>query len=150
MSFAVNVEDVVNYKELLVAPGRYQAEIIKATEGMTQKDRPKFDLRLKILDTIPAGEEIDEDEFENPIDSIQFASIYLAKDDDPQRTKGFMTSILKDWLMMYDVQAADAGELSGSDFEGCVGGIIIKHEKRDRNDADSPLVARADKPCDID
>lgn len=150
MSFSVNVSDVKDYKDLLPAPGKYQGEIIKATEGMTQKDRPKIDLRLKVLDTIPAGEEIDEDEFENPLESVQFATIYLAKDDDPQRTAGFMTSQLRDWLNFFEVEPEIENELSASDFMGMVGGFVIKHEKRDRNDPNSPIVARVDRPCELD
>lgn len=150
MSFAVDVQDVKDYRDLLPAPGKYQAEIIKATEGMTSKDRPKIDLRLKILDTIPAGEEIDEDEYENPLESIQFATIYLVKDDDPKRTQSFMTSMLRDWLVNFEIEPEVEGELSASDFVSTVGGCIIKHEKRDRNDPNSSIVSRVDKSCVLD
>lgn len=150
MSFAVDVQDVKDYKDLLAAPGDYQVEIIKASEGMTSKDRPKIDLRLKVLDTLPAGEEIDEDEFENPLESVQFATIYLLKDDDPQRTRGFMLSQLRDWLNHFDVEPEVDGELSASDFVGMVGGVKIKHERSQRGDNSSPMRANITGPVPLD
>lgn len=148
--FAVNVEDQKDYKDILPAAGRYQAEITKAKEGKTEKGRGKIDLTLKILDTIPAGEEIDEDNFENPIDGIQFATIYMIVDEDKKSTKNMFNGRLRDWLTNFNVVAEDPDGLSASDFENLVGGVTIKHQKRDKKDPNSPLQARIENSCPID
>ena len=156
MAFAVNVNDIKDYRDILPAPGKYEAEIIKAKEGVTRQGGPgsrgKIDLRFKILDTYPAGqsEDIDTDEYENPIDSIQFATIYMVADHDKKNTVNMFNGRLRDWLNHFNVEPEDENSLAAEDFEGCIGGVIIKHEKRDKNDPNSPMIARIEQSCQID
>jgi len=156
MGFAVSIDDAKGYKDILPAAGRYEAEIIKAKEGKTRQGGPlsrgKIDLRFKVLDTIPNGraDEIDVDEYENPIDSIQFSTIYMVAAHDQKNTVNMFKGRLRDWLTNFDVEAADPNKLEDNDFVDCVGGIVIKHEKRDKNDKNSPLVARIEVSCPLD
>ena len=92
MGFNMNVEDVKNYEEMLIPEGKYLGEVIDGTDGETQKNRGKIDLRVKLLDTIPSGEDLDLDSFLDPIDSLVFPHIYLPMDGDVARTKNMMTT----------------------------------------------------------
>ena len=149
--FAIDVNEVKNYEEILTAPGDYQVEIIKAKEGKTQKGRAKIDLTYTYLDTFPAGEEINEDDFENPLDATGFTTIYLPDPElDTKRGGNFMTMNLRDWLNNFNVVPAEEGKLGAEDFVGLVGGIKIVHKKRDKNDADSPVQAEVGRSVDID
>ncbi len=150
MGFAINVNDAKNYRDTLMAPGRYQVEVIKGKDGFTMKDRGKLDLTIKILDTIPPGEEIDEDEFENPIDSTKFVSIYLPAEGDAKNTVNMFNGKLRDYLINFEVEPEDENSLTAKDFEGCVGGIVVKHKKRDKNDPNSPMQADIDRSCPIE
>lgn len=150
MGFAISVDDLKDYKDILPAPGKYQVEITKGKDGFTQKGRGKIDLNFKVLDTIPAGEEIDEEQYENPIDSTKFATIYLPTDGDAKNTQNMFNGRIRDWLNNFEVEASDPNELTGKDFVDCVGGVIIKHEKRDKNDPNSPMQARIENSCPLD
>ena len=154
MSFAVNVDEIKDYKDTLKAPGKYQVEVVKAKEGVTRQggpgSRPKIDLTLKVLDTIPAGEDIDEDEYENPLDQMVFASIYFPREDDKKNTKNLMMGNLRDYLNNFEVEPEDPNSLGAEDFMGCIGGVEIKHQKRDKNDPNSPLTDRINNSVPID
>ncbi len=157
MAFAVKIQDVQDYRDILPAPGKYEAEIIKAKEGKTRQGGPgsrgKIDLTFKILDTYPNGlsDEIDTDEYENPIDNgMQFSTIYMVADHDAKNTVNMFTGRLRDWLANFNVEPEDENSLSDTDFMDCVGGVVIKHEKRDKKDPNSPIVARIEVSCNIE
>ncbi len=141
MAFVVDVDAMKDYQDLLYPEGKYLVEVIKAKEGVTKNGRQKLDLTLKILDTVPAGEPIDTDNFLDPIDQVIFSSIYFAQDSDPKRSADFMNKLLRDYLKSFDISPANPGQLSGEDFEGTTGGILIKHEKAYKDDPDSEVRA---------
>jgi len=141
MAFVVDVEAVKDYQDLLYPEGKYLVEVMKAKEGLTQKGREKIDLTLKILDTIPANEPIDTDNYLDPMDQVIFSTIYLPNENDPKRSADFMNKLLRDYLKAFDVQPENPGQLSSGDFEGTTGGILIKHEKAYKDDPDSELRA---------
>jgi len=146
--YAIDIEEVVAYEDLIIPAGKYQAEILKAKFGTTMKGKPKFDLTVKIIDTIPPGEEIDTASFDDPIDKNQFAAIYLPNEDsDTKAGLNFKKSLLRDWLKYFDVDTEEAGKLNDTDFEGCIGGIQIVHEKMDKSDPESPMRAVVKKAC---
>lgn len=148
--FNVNVADVKDYVEMLIPEGKYVVECLSAKEGMTLKDRGKIDLRLKILDTIPSGEDIDLESFLDPIDSSVFGAIYFVKDGDIPRTKNMMIKTLQSYLKHFEVESAVDGVLTGDDFVGCNGGIVIKYEKDDKDDPKSSIRAKVKSACAID
>lgn len=149
--FAIDVNEIKSYEEILTAPGDYQVEILKAKAGKTQKGRAKIDLTFKYLDTIPAGEEIDDENFENPLDTNGFTTIYLPDEElDTKRGANFMKANLRDWLINFNVEPEDPNGLDAKDFIDCVGGIKIKHKKRDRNDDSSPVQAEVDRSVPLD
>ena len=146
----MNIEDVKNYEELLIPEGKYVVEILDGKDEETQKHRGKLGLRAKILDTIPAGEDLDLDAFLDPIDSLVFPNIYLPMDGDVARTKNMMTKILQGYLVHFEVEASTAGVLTAKDFIGCSGGILVKHERRDKDDPQSDLRLNIKSACAVD
>lgn len=145
--FNVNINDIKDYEEKLIPAGKYLVEVLSGKDGQTMKDRGKIDLRLKILDSIPSGEEFDLDSYLDPIDSSIFAPIYLPMDGDKANTKNMMTKTLSNYLNFFDVEASEDGVLTGEDFVGCSGGIIVKHERAFKDDPDSDMRATVKGAC---
>ncbi len=145
--FAMNISDVKDYEEKLIPAGKYLVEILKGTDGETSKGRGKIDLRAKVLDTIPSGEEIDTDKYLDPIDGNVFPAIFLPQDNDINSTKNMMTKGLSNWVKFFDLVPADDEILTGKDFEGLVGGIVVKHELAFKDDPDSDLRAVVKGAC---
>ena len=145
--FALNIEDVKNYEELLYPAGKYEVEILSGKDGETKNGRGKIDLRAKVLETIPAGEDIDTEKYLDPIDQNLFITIYLPVEGDVSRTKNMMTKIIQGYLIHFEIEAADPGILTGADFVGTTGGVVLKHEKAFRDDPDSEMRATVKGAC---
>lgn len=147
MGFHVNVEDLKNYKEMLVPAGKYLVEVIKGQDKKAASGRDMMNLTLKILDTIPPGEETDTENFLDPIDSIQFKLLMAPMEGDKIGTVNMFNKNVSDYLNNFDVEAADPEKLVAADFVGTSGGITIKYEKLDKDEPDSDLRAVVDKSC---
>jgi len=145
--FNLDVSEIKNYEEMLIPEGKYLVEVLSGKDGTTMKDRGKMDLRVKILDTIPAGEDLDLDSYLDPIDSQLFIPIYLPMDGDKVSTKNMMTKILSNFLNFFDVEASEAGVLTAEDFVGCSGGIVVKHARAFKDDPDSDMKAVVKGAC---
>ena len=137
--FTVDLTTITDYEDMLIPEGKYQAVVTKAKAGSTQKGRPKVDLTLKIEDTVPAGEELDLDEYEDPIEKSVFATIYFPVPDDKKTTINMFKGLIRDWMNFFEVTADDPNDLKAlaSNFENTIGGILIKYEKMDRDDPES-------------
>lgn len=147
--FALNIEDVKNYEELLYPAGKYEVEVISGKDGETKNGRGKIDLRLKVLETIPPGEDIDTEKYLDPIDQNMFATIFLPVEGDKTSTKNMFTKIIQGYLINFDVDPSDASILTGKDFEGCTGGVSVKHEKAFKDDPDSDMRAVVKGSCTL-
>lgn len=148
--FNLDIASIKDYEEMLIPAGKYLVEILEGKDEETQKGRGKLGLRAKIIDTIPAGEDIDLDAFLDPIDSLIFPNIYLPMEGDVSRTKNMMTKILQGYLVHFEVEAGTPGVLTAKDFIGCSGGIVVKHERMDKDDPSSDLRVNIKSACAID
>ena len=148
--FNVDIGSIKDYKEMLIPEGKYLVEIIDGKDDETQKNRGRLALRAKIIDTIPAGEDIDLDSFLDPIDSLIFPNIYLPMDGDVPLTKNFMTKTLQGYLIHFEVEASTPGVLTAKDFIGCSGGIVVKYQKIDKDDPESDVRLDFKGACAID
>ncbi len=147
--FNMDIDAIKDFEEMLIPPGKYQVEVLSGKDGTTMKDRGKMDLRVKILDTIPAGEDIDTDAYLDPIDTQLFVSLYLPMDGDKPSTKNMMTKNLKNFLINFDVDPANEGVISAEDFVGCTGGVTVKHERAFKDDPDSDMRATVKGSCSL-
>lgn len=148
--FNLDIDKIKDYEEMLIPEGKYLVEILDGKDEETQKHRGKLGLRAKILDTIPAGEDLDLDSYLDPIDSLVFPNIYLPMDGDVTRTKNMMTKILQGYLVHFEVESSTPGVLTAKDFIGCSGGIVVKHEKMDKDDPKSDLRVNIKGACAVD
>lgn len=145
--FNLNIDDIKNYEEKLIPAGKYLVEVLSGKDGTTLKERGKMDLRVKILDSIPGGEDFDLEAFLDPIDSQLFISIYLPMEGDKPNTINMMTKGLSNFLKFFDVEASEKGVLTAEDFVGCSGGVVVKHERAFKDDPDSDMRATIKGAC---
>lgn len=142
MDMSIDLTTLGDYKEKLIPEGNYHVRITKATLGIaTKTNRPKIDMHAKILDTVPAGEDLSgiEDDFEFPIEKMVFPSIYFPKAGDPPNSANFMMKTLANYVKHFNVQTDDPNDLKkfAKAFVGAEGGVVVKYVPSDRSDKES-------------
>ena len=148
----IDLTTIADFKEKLIPEGNYQVVVKKATVGVTSvTERPKIDLQLKIVDNIPAGEDLSgyEDDFEYPLEKLVFGSIMFPLTSDKPQSSSFMMKMLRDWVLHFGITPSDPNDLKAfaKEFIGTEGGIIVAYEPSDRNDPDSDPKANVKRSC---
>ena len=138
----IDLTTIGDFKEKLIPEGNYQVVVTKATAGVTSvSQRPKVSLHVRIVDTIPAGEDLSgiEDDFEYPLETMLFPDILMPLAGEPKKTSNFMTKMLRDWIVNFGVIPTDPNDLKAlaKEFIGAEGGITVIYEPSDRNDKTS-------------
>ena len=135
----IDLTTIADFREKLIPEGNYQVVVKKATVGVTATtQRPKVSLQLKIVDTIPAGEDLTgiEDDFEYPLEKMLFTDVLMPLAGD----KGdFMKKLLSGWVRNFGVIPTDPNDLKAlaKEFLGTEGGVIVVYEPSDRSDKES-------------
>ena len=149
-----NLDDVTGYVEKVIPAGKYEVEVIKSTLDVWGTGRQVIKLQCKIVDTIPSGQDIDLDEFEDPIGQMVYPNVNIPYGKDEPKYKsssdGFISKLAKDYINNFSVEIpedkTDMKEFA-ENFTDMVGGVIVKYEPSDRNDPESDPRAVADKSC---
>lgn len=136
-----NISDTMEYVEKLVPVGNYEVTVLETETGMSGKGTPFIKLHVQLTDTIPAGQDIDYDEYEEPFGKVFFPAIYMPMDGDKS---GFKKKILRDYIENFsiDLDGVDgSGDLGDPDylnnladaFVGAIGGITLKKVTKGRD-----------------
>lgn len=142
MDMSIDLTTLADYKEKLIPEGNYQVRIKKATLGIaTTSNRPKIDMHAVILDTVPAGEDLEGlgDDFEYPLEKMVFPSIYFPKAGDKPNSANFMMKILANYVKHFGIVVDDPNDLKAfaKAFVGAEGGVIVKYEPSERDNPKS-------------
>jgi hypothetical protein len=145
----INVQEVKDYKDLLIPDGNYQVSVIGA-EDKTSDYGEFIELTFKIEDTIPSGQPFAEDELDPVAEgTIISTRIYGLKDNaEPWQIKSFMKT-MHGYLDYFDIDPMDDENITAEDFEGRLGGLYIKQEPMVKKDPDSKLIHRVKWPVAV-
>ena len=132
----INVEEVKNWKDILIQAGNYQVEVLKAEDKVTQYDDDYIAITFKIVDTIPSGLEIDTDNYIDAVEeqSLISTNIYFPKEADEQWKRAKANKTLQGYLANFEIDPLNDDEIVAEDFKDTVGGIYIKHGPKDWKD----------------
>jgi len=136
MALGLNVRAAQDYKELLFPKGAYEGKIVEAEEKLFNSGRSGFVLKIEIQDTIPPGQEIDEEEYANPLGKKLIQRVFWPMPDDNKNTEGMMLKKIRDLMASSGVEPESEDELDATEFLNYSVGVIMKHElvnKEDKN-----------------
>ena len=120
--------DVLNFKELILPEGAYEAEIFEAKFKKTKDSIPYLETKFRIIDTYPeSGVDFDLDEFKDPYGAILLQRIYFETGGKNQ----WKTKVLKLFHDAFGVEIQE--DLEADNYLGTVGGIVVKHVPVDRD-----------------
>lgn len=148
MAFKMDVQAVKDFKEKLYPKGPYEGQIVAVEEKTASSGREFFALQVKILETIPAEQEIDEEEFLNPLGKTVFYNVMTPMHDtDKPGTISMFQKNLSNMLKFGNIDPAVEGELSGDDLLNQYVGVIMSHNKINKDNPKSDLRAELTGFC---
>lgn len=134
MALGINVRAAQEFKELLFPKGAYEGKIVEAEEKTYNSGRQGFELKIEIQDTIPAGQEINEEDYANPLGKKLTARVFFPQSGDKKTTEGMFLKKIRDLMSSTGVEPESEEELSADEFLGYSVGVIMKHELVNKDD----------------
>lgn len=147
MAFKMNVQEVKDFKEKLYPKGPYEAKIVKVEEKTAGSGRDFFALQVEILETIPAQQNIDEEEFLNPLGKQMFTNIMMPVDGDKPGTVSMFMKNISNLLKHGNITPQNEDELAGDDLLNQYVGVVIGHSKINKDNPKSDLRAEITGFC---
>ncbi len=139
----IDVRAVREHKERLIPTGDYEVKFVKVEEKIAQSGRDWFSLTCEFLDTIPSGQNIDQEDYVDPIKEKQklFKGVFFPMDGDKANTKSMFLSDMKKLLEYSECIPADDDNLEPSDLINLYCGVKVAHKPINKDDPNSDLRA---------
>lgn len=147
MGFKLNVQEVKDFKEMLYPKGPYESKIIKVEEKVAGSGREFFSLQVEILETIPAQQAINEDEFLNPLGKKMITNVMTPMEGDAPGTVSMFMKNLSNLLKNGNITPANEDELAGDDLLNQYVGVVLGHNKINKDNPKSDLRAEITGFC---
>lgn len=147
MGIKMNVQAIKDFKEKLYPKGPLEAKIIGATVKEAGTGREFFALELEILETIPANQTIDEDEFVNPLGKHMFTNVMTPMEGDAPGTVSMFEKQLSDMLKYGNIVPRSDDEVEADDLLNQFIGVVVGHKKINKDDPKSDLKAEITGFC---
>lgn len=144
-----NVQDVKGFKELIYPRGAYEAKITGAEEKVAKSGRLFYKLELTVNETIPAGLEIDPEEFRNPLGKKIFKNVFLEMEGDKPGYVGMCKKALRDLINYANIDLQSDDGMDADELLNQYVGITIGHEKINRDDPNSDMKAEVSGFCEL-